>query len=453
MKILAGTYVRDAGTIEIAGQPQVLGSKPAAEEAGIAIVFQESSLLQNLTVAENVFSSDPPRTRFGFIDWSRMRSEAKRQLQALQLEIAPDCPTNSLSLTVQKMIEVCRALAKDFKVLILDEPTAAITVEETEQLFAMIRQLRADGKSIIYISHRLRELPEIADRVTVLKDGQLVGTYPIDALSERELCEKMVGRELLDFHYVGKARDKVVLDVRDLSGDGFSDVSFQLREGEFLTVTGLTGAGRTELALTLFGDRRPTAGQIVIDGKARRFRHPRSAVRDGIGYVSEDRKKLGLFLDMSIAANMEPNNLERLGSGPVSDQRAIAEMVDQGVADFGVKCADVSQPIKELSGGNQQKVCLARWTAFQPKVLIVDEPTLGVDVGAKEDIYTILNRLAADGMAIIMISSDMIETLSLGDRIMVMCDGRVSKIISREDCTEEEIVALASGLDLEVAAS
>jgi ribose transport system ATP-binding protein len=447
MKILAGTYQRDTGTVSVGGEAQALGDKSAARAAGISIVYQESSLLQNLTVAENIFSGDPPRTRFGLIDWPRMRQEARALLATLQLEIAPDCLTGTLSTTLQKMIEVCRALAQDFKVLILDEPTAAITVEETELLFTMIRRLKADGKSIIYISHRLSELTQIADRVTILKDGKRVGSYAIDGLSERDLCEKMVGRELLDFHYDSQQRERVVLEVRELSGDGFEEVSFSVREGEFLTVTGLTGAGRTELALTLFGDRRPSAGQIIVDGQARRFRNPWASMQSGIGYVSEDRKNLGLFLDMSIADNMESNNLDRVSTSPLSDRQALREMAANGVTDFGVKCASLQQSVKELSGGNQQKVSLARWTAFHPKVLIVDEPTLGVDVGAKEEIYNILNQLTAQGMAVIMISSDMLETLSMGDRIMVMCGGRVMKIVEREACSEADIVALASGLN------
>lgn len=388
MQILAGIYTRDSGVITVDGIEQELGSKQAAEDAGITIVFQESTLIQKLTILENLFSGGPPTNRFGFIDWKATK----------------------------------------------------------------IQKLKADGKSIIYISHRLKEILDIADRVSILKDGEPVGTFNISDITEQEICYKMVGRELLDFHYVSHTSDDVFLKADRISGEGFTDVSFQVRKGEFLTITGLTGAGRTELALALFGYVPIKSGTIYINGKAQKIRSPREAMEHGIGYVTEDRQGLGLFMDMSIAENMESNNIDTLQSGPFASFKKARLMAEQNVKDFniqcsGIQCSGIEQKVRNLSGGNKQKVCLSRWISYRPQLLIVDEPTLGVDVGAKEEIYSILNALSRDGIAIIMISSDMIETLSLGDKIMVMYEGRMMKIFDRKQTNEQEIVSYSSGIE------
>ena len=448
MQILAGVYTRDEGTVEVDGIPCRLKDKRAAEKTGISIVFQESSLLQNLTVCENLFSGNPPAGRLGFIDWHVSMTRAAERLGTLAINVDPRAMTAALSVTDQKMVDIARALAGEFKILILDEPTAAITVTETKQLFGMIRALKADGKGIIYISHRIKEIREIADRVTVLKDGRTVGTYDVADVTEREICQRMVGRELAQFHYVSQVRKKTVLEVRGLSGEKFADVSFDLREGEFLTITGLSGAGRSELALALFGAVGVDGGQVIIDGKPRKIRSPGQAMAAGIGYMTEDRKKLGLFMDMGIAENMESNNIDTLTAGPFSMRRRTEAMARDNVDAFNIRCSGIRQQVQTLSGGNQQKVCLSRWVSFRPRILIVDEPTAGVDVGAKEEIYTILNELTREGMAVIMISSDMVETLAMGDRVMVMCAGRVMRIIESARAGEEEIVTLASGLQL-----
>jgi len=453
MQILAGITRRDEGVVSIEGVACELGDKRAAEKAGISIVFQESSLLQNLTVCENLFSGEPPLGKLRLINWKSMKEKATALLKELHVDVDPQVLTGSLSATTQKMIEITRAISKDFKILIMDEPTAAITVEETAQVFGMIKRLKENGKSIIYISHRIEEIREIADRVTILKDGRLVGTYEVADVAEREICERMVGRELIDFSYVSQVKERVVLEVNGLSGTNFRNISFSLREGGFLTVTGLTGAGRTELALSLFGALRTDEGSIAIEGETRRIRSPWEAMRAGIGYVTEDRKKLGLFMDMSIAENMESNNVDSLTPGPFSLKRSIERMALKNVEDFNIRCSGIDQQVRTLSGGNQQKVCLSRWTSYRPKILIVDEPTLGVDVGSKEEIYAILNQLTREGMSIIMISSDMIETLAMGDRIMVMHEGRVMRILDRDKSSEEDVVALASGLELGEVAS
>ena len=446
MKILAGIYTRDQGVVSVEGAEHELGGKHAAEKAGINIVFQESSLLQNLTVGENLFSGTPPRGPMGLISWKRLKTEAAALLDELTIDVDPLALTGSLSATTQKMIEIARALAREFKILILDEPTACLTVEETGQLFGMIKKLKANGKSIIYISHRIKEIKEIADRVTILKDGRVVGTHDAAEVTEREICECMVGRELASVSYASQAGQGVVLAVADLSGKNFRNVTFDLRAGEFLTITGLTGAGRTELALALFGALPIDRGTIAIGGTVRRIRSPWDAMKAGIGYVTEDRKKLGLFMEMTITENMESNNIDSLTAGPFSQKRSIEAMASKNVEDFNIRCSGIGQKVRTLSGGNQQKVCLSRWISYKPDILIVDEPTLGVDVGSKEEIYTILNRLTAEGLSIIMISSDMIETLSMGDRIMVMHEGAVMGIVDRGKASEEDIMALASGL-------
>jgi ABC-type sugar transport system ATPase subunit len=448
MQILAGIYKRDEGIVSINGVEHELESKHAAEKAGISIVFQESSLLQKLTVLENLFSGEPPLGKFGLIDWKAMNEQGATLLKDVNIDVDPQTIAGSLSTATQKMIEIARALSKEFKILILDEPTASITVEETEQLFTLIRKLTSKGKSIIYISHRIKEIIEIADRVSVLKDGRYVGTYDIADITEDKICERMVGRELLNFNYQNQAREKVILKLDNLSGDKFSDISFSLKEGEFLTITGLTGAGRTELALSLFGALSVEKGTITVGGKECRFYSPQDAMKAGIGYVTEDRKGLGLFLNMSVCENMESNNIDILTPGPFSSKKSAEDMALKNVSDFNIRCSGISQKVQTLSGGNQQKVCLSRWISYKPRILIVDEPTLGVDVGSKEEIYTILNQLSKEGMTIIMISSDMIETLSIGDRIMVMYEGRMMKIMDRDKCSEEDIVALASGIDI-----
>ena len=448
MLILAGIYKRDQGVVSVDGVEYELAGKHAAENAGINIVFQESSLLQNLTVCENLFSGTPPLSRLGFISWKTLKKRAAALLGELNIDVDPLVLTGSLSTTTQKMIEIARALAKDFRILILDEPTACLTVEETEQLFGMIKKLKANGKSIIYISHRIKEIKEIADRVTILKDGRVVGAHDVPDVTEREICERMVGRELTSMNYVSQTREKVMLEVDNLSGKNFRNITFDLREGEFLTITGLTGAGRTELALALFGALPIDEGSIAIEGRTLRIRSPWKAMKAGIGYVTEDRKMLGLFMEMTIAENMESNNVDSLTPGVFSLTGSIERMALKNVEDFNIRCSGISQKVRTLSGGNQQKICLSRWTSYRPRILIVDEPTLGVDVGSKEEIYTILNQLTREGMSIIMISSDMIETLAMGDRIMVMHEGRVMGILDRDKITEEDVVALASGLEL-----
>lgn len=448
MQILAGIYEKDEGTILKEGHQINIRSKLEAEQFGISIVYQESSLLQNLSVYENLFSGEPPSGRTGIINWKLLRKNGDELLKKLNLEVNPFAQVGTLSAAAQKMIEITRALSKNFQILILDEPTASITVEETDELFAMIKKLKNEGKSIIYISHRLKELQEIADRVTILKDGKHVGTFNIQDITEADICEKMVGRKLSKISYKSQKQKNTVFEIINLSGQGFSDINFQLKEGEFLTITGLTGAGRTELALTLFGILQKEKGEILIDGNKCKIGSPREAMRYGLAYVTEDRNKLGLFTEMSIVENMTSNNIDTYIERPFFRKNEFELLTFNNVREFKIRCSDIDQKVKTLSGGNRQKVCLSRWISFQPKILIVDEPTLGVDVGSKEEIYMMLNNLTEAGMTIIMISSDMIETLSMGDRIMVMHGGRIMGVLEGNDKKEENVVALASGIEI-----
>ncbi len=448
MQILAGIYKKDEGTVTIDGVEHDLANKREAEKAGISIVFQESSLLQNVSVHENLFSGEPPVNNAGFINWKAVKKQGAELLKKVDVDIDSSRLAGSFSAAIQKMIEIARAISKEFKILILDEPTASITIEETEQLFSIIKALRESGKSIIYISHRIKEIKDIADRVSVLKDGRCVGTFKIDDVTEEEICEKMVGRKLINFKYKSQIKDEVVLKVNNLSGESFTDISFSLKKGEFLAITGLTGAGRTELALSIYGYQPVESGTIEVHGKKCRINSPRDAMKVGIGYATEDRKKLGLFMSMSIQENMESNNIDKISSVPFSIKKLIENMASKNVLDFNIQCSNPAQTVNTLSGGNQQKVCLSRWVSYKPEILIVDEPTLGVDVGSKEEIYNILNQLTREGMSIIMISSDMIETLTMGDRVMVMHDGNLMRILNKNQSTEKNIIALASGIKI-----
>jgi ABC-type sugar transport system ATPase subunit len=448
MNILAGIFPMDSGEIRVKGEKAAFRDHRSSQRAGISIVFQERSLLPNLTVTENVFGGLPPTGRvLHAIDWNEAREKTRGYLEAIKLRVSPDAIVGMLPAAAQQMVEVAKAMANDFDILILDEPTSTITVEETQVIFDVLRGLRNAGKGIVYISHRLREIKEIADRATVLKDGEYIGTYGVGDVSLEFLVSKMVGRKVEDERIAdAPGSEELVLETRKLSGRGFRDVDLSLRKGEILTITGLSGAGRTELARALFGETPARSGKILVEGRETRIRSSGEAMRLGIGYVSEDRKELGLFLDMMIKENIEAPNLARFSKGPILDQRMVAETAEEYCRKIGIRMTSIDQKVVYLSGGNQQKVCLAKWILFNPKILIIDEPTKGVDVGAKYAIYAILRDLARSGIGIIVISSDMMETLSLGSRVMVMCEGRVAGESDRSAATEEGILALASNL-------
>ena len=460
MHILAGVHQPDAGRISFAGNEDVrVADEQAAQRLGIAIVYQERSLFDSLSVAENIFAGRQPVRAGNWIDRGRMEREAARLLNQVGLKVDPGTPLSQLSSAEQQLVEIAKALSLDARLIIFDEPTAALTEGETKTLFSVIRSLKEAGQAIIYISHRLEEIFQSADRVTVLKDGQWQGTQLVADVTPGELVRRMVGREL-----VGILRSKdaarnaadasqkraKLLEVRQLSDapsqrrPGFlRNVSLDVEGGEVVVLAGLSGAGRTETALSIFGARRGVSGQIFIAGREVRIRSVADAIAAGIGYVPEDRKQAGLFLEMSIAHNIAAAGLEKFGA-VVTNDRAVASAAENYRRQLGIACHSVHQPVRTLSGGNQQKVLLSKWLLVEPRVLIVDEPTRGVDVGAKAEVHRLLFELADRGTAVLVISSDLPEVLTLGDRVMVMARGQIAGELTRAEATEEAIIHLAS---------
>ena len=455
MHILAGVCRPDFGRIDFAGQRDiVIQNEHAAQRLGISIVFQERSLFADLSVAENIFAGRQPASVWGHIRRREMQSRAKRLLDQVHLVVDPKTLVSRLSPAQQQMVEIAKALSLDAQLLILDEPTAALTPAESQTLFDVIEQAKRAGRAIVYISHRLDEIFRIAGRVTVLKDGRWQGTLPIEKTSPSDLVLRMIGREMAQSHLAAtrKARSQQpVLQVQRLSDRKaragqrslLEGVSFSVHAGEIVAFAGLTGAGRTETALSIFGVRPKATGQILVDGRRVRIRSPRDAIKAGIGYLSEDRKESGLFLDMGIAANMAATNLWSFGSWWMS-RRKLREVAQSYRERLRIAAADIDAPVVRLSGGNQQKVLIARWLLLSPKVLFVDEPTRGVDVGVKGEVHSLLRDLADRGAAVIVISSDMPEVLAVADRVLVMRDGRIAGELDRACASEEAILRLAS---------
>jgi ribose transport system ATP-binding protein len=454
MHILAGVFPPDFGRIEFAGMRNIIiPNEHASQRLGISIVFQERSLFADLSVAENIFAGRQPTRLWGHIRRGEMWSRAKRLLDQVRLAVDPRTLVSRLSPAEQQMVEIAKALSLDARLLILDEPTAALTAAESQTLFEVIEQAKTAGRAIIYISHRLDEIFRIADRVTVLKDGRWQGTLPIEKTSPADLVLRMIGREVVKSDPAA-ARiprdDQPVLQVRGLSDPTpagerslLKDISFSVHAGEIVALAGLTGAGRTETALSVFGARPKASGQILIDGRRVRIRSPRDAIKAGIGYLSEDRKESGLFLDMGIAANMAAANLRSFGTWWMS-RKKLREAAQSYRERLRIAAADIDAPVVRLSGGNQQKLLIARWLLVRSKVLFVDEPTRGVDVGVKDEVHALLRELADRGAAVVVVSSDMPEVLAVADRVLVMREGRIAGELDRASASEEAILRLAS---------
>ncbi len=403
MHIAAGVYAPDAGTVELDGRPLVDFDERAAGDAGIAIVFQDRSLVPSLSIAENIFAARQPINRFGVINRRLLDERARQILAELHVPLDPRRLVGDLAPARQQMVEIAKALSHRLQLLILDEPTAALTLNESKELFDVLRLLKERGVGIVYVSHRMAEIFELADRITVLKDGRLVGTRMARDVTPDDLITMMVGRELsLAPDPTRHPPDApVVLEIQGLTADPVADCSLRIHAGEIVCLAGLVGAGRTEVCEAIFGVRPVTAGRIVLNGREVSISDPSVAMRSGIGMVPEDRKEAGLFLEMSVSANIAATNLETLSDGPlISDRRADA-LARELVKQLRVATPDIRRPVMNLSGGNQQKVLLAKWLARNPAVLIVDEPTRGVDVGAKADIYEILRDLASRGVALL----------------------------------------------------
>ena len=440
MHILGGVYPADSGRILMDGQEVRFADTRSAALHGISVVFQELSLSPNLSIAENIFANRQPIMFGGFVDWVELYSQAGGTLNLFKWDIEPETPVGELSTAEQQVVEILKAVAREPRVLILDEPTSSLTAVEIELLFTNIRRLRDQGLSIIYISHHLSEVFEIADRVTVLRDGKLVETCQVKDVTEEDLVRKMVGRELADMYGTRTflaGQERFRLESRD--------ISFSVRAGEIVGIAGLAGAGRTELGRAIFGSE-PLAGKVFLDGKPISIRSPEDAIANRIAYMTEDRKDDGLFLDMTIRENTAAPSLREFGRLGMMNERAVTTFAEEFCERFNIVTPSAWQTVGLLSGGNQQKVLLSMWIGIRPLLLIADEPTRGVDVGAKSEIYHLLRKLASEGVAIILISSDLPEILGMSDRILVMRSGGLAGEFKGTAATEEQIIGCASGV-------
>jgi len=452
MHILGGIYRPDSGSILLNGDKVEFHNPLDAVRQGISIVFQELSLVQGLSVAENIFTNKKPVNKAGLINLDKLYKNTKEILQTFDEDIDPRTPIKYLSVAKQQVVEILKAISNNPKVLILDEPTSSLTQHETNKLFENIKLLKDKGISIIYISHHLQEIFEIADRVTVLRDGKHIDTLNIDSVDEARIVSLMVGREV-SHRYVSRVdkidKNNVLLKVRGLTHKKlFKNISFDIHEGEIVGFAGLVGAGRTEIAKALFGLDKYESGEIFVEEKKVKINSPKEAMEKGIAYTSENRKLEGLFLDMDIKQNCVVPQLYSFSKGILGflDEKKIGDFTEDYVKRLRIVTPSIRQKARNLSGGNQQKVLLSMWLGIKPRVLIVDEPTKGVDVGAKSEIYDILRNLANTGVGIAVISSDLLEVLAISDRIIIVKDGSIRGVLNNDEATEENVIAYATGV-------
>ena len=464
MKILSGVYQPDGGEITFAGKPVTLHSPRQAQDLGIAIIYQEFNLMPNLSVEENVFVGREPNSG-GVVRWGSLRRQTRLLLDQLGVSLDPGAIVRDLSVAEQQMVEIAKALSLNARLIIMDEPTSALTDTEVAALFAIIKGLQARGLAVIYISHRMEEIFTICDRVTVLRDGEIAGNLAIADATPDRIVRLMVGRPLGDLFRPEEAERRLemlaerapapVLEVRHLGRTGtvqdasaivLEDVSFDVRPGEIVGLAGLVGSGRTEIARAIFGADDFDRGEILVDGTPVRIHSPRQAIQLGIGLVPEDRKLQALVLGLAIRENIALSMLDRLsrfGIVRFAAERALAQRMVEALR---VRTPSIEQKVLNLSGGNQQKVVIAKWLALRPKILIMDEPTRGIDIGAKAEVHGLMHQLAADGVAILMISSELPEIVGMSDRVLVMRQGRIAGELPRHDATQEAIMALATGV-------
>ena len=444
-KIVGGVYAHDGGAVELDGVPLDGLDEAASGALGIGIVHQEGSLVPQLSIAENIHAGRQPVGRFGGIDRREMTRRARGLLSEMGVDLDPGLKVWHLSTAQAQVVEIAKALSRDLKLLILDEPTSALTQTETARLFSIVRKLKAEGVAVIYVSHRLAEIFALCDSVTVLKDGQVTGTRQIAETDEAELIRLMVGRDVVLRRAPAVRVAEVVLEVASLATPPLvRNASFTVRRGEIVCLAGLVGSGRSEVCEAVFGARRVSAGTVRLRGRPVRWGGPWDAMKAGIGMVPEDRKEAGLFLGKSVADNIVAAVLRAVSPHGILSAAAIAAMADRYVADLSIATPSVRQAVGNLSGGNQQKVLLAKWLAMEPDLLIVDEPTRGVDVGARAEIYRLLRDLRDRGLALLVVSSDLPEVLTLADRIVVMADGRTVGEIDGADANEEAVLRVAT---------
>jgi ribose transport system ATP-binding protein len=447
MNILTGLHKRDSGTIMIDGQEKYFDNPKEAEQHGIAFIHQELNVWSDMTVLENLFIGKELRSKFGILKSKEMKALAKKQFEKLAVTIPLDRNAGLCSVGQQQMIEIAKALMTNAKVIIMDEPTAALTEREIEKLFEVINALREEGVSIVYISHRMEEIFAICDRITVMRDGKTIVTKAISETNFDEVVRKMVGRELTDrFPERNPNFGKTILEVKHATKYGvFEDVSFAVKSGEIVGISGLMGAGRTEIMRALFGLDKLDGGEVWIEGKKAEIKNPFEAVKRGIGFITEDRKTEGLILEFSIRDNMALPNLTSFSKNGFMDDKTENEFVELLIKRLRIKTQSGETNAKDLSGGNQQKVVIAKWIGIGPKVLILDEPTRGVDVGAKREIYQLMNELTDRGVAIIMVSSELPEVLGMSDRILVVHEGKINGELTKSEATQEKIMTFATG--------
>jgi D-xylose transport system ATP-binding protein len=462
MKVLGGVYPHGTygGEIVIDGEVRRFSSVRDAEHAGVAVIYQELSLIKELSIGENVFLGREPRS-FGVVRWEELYSRAQKLLDELHLKVDARTPVGHLGIGQQQLVEIAKALSQEARILVLDEPTAALTDAEVETLFHIVNKLKARGVGMIYISHKLDEVFSMSERITVLRDGRTVGTKPTAELDEPRVIALMVGREVGDiFPDAVHERGDTVFEVRNMTVEDpnvrgkllVKNVSFSVRRGEVLGIAGLMGAGRSDLLMGIFGAHSGrTTGEVYVEGKRAQITRPSDAIKYGVGFVTEDRKRFGLVLDQTILNNMTLAGLPRLSGRFVTDVDAEAAAGGRAMKDLKVKANSVFTVAGTLSGGNQQKVVLAKWLLTNPRVLFLDEPTRGIDVGAKQEIYGHINRLAGEGMAIVLVSSELPEVLGLSDRVIVLHEGRITGEFKRTEATPEAVMSAATGHTLSAA--
>lgn len=447
MKILSGVYTADAGRIVLEDRPFTPTSPREALTLGIAIVHQELSVVPTLTVAENIFPGHLPTNRFGMVRYGQLFDQAGEVLHKMDVYVHPRDLVENLSIANQQLVEITKALSQDCKILILDEPTSALTDREAEHLLGLLKRLAEYGVGILYISHKLKEIFGVAHRITVLRDGRYIGTVKTGETSPDEVIRMMVGRDLGTMYPPRSEKiEEPILEVHDFTYSGSATpVSFQLFQGEVLGFSGLLGAGRSELMRAIFGAEPKTGGKVFLNGEPVNIHSPKDAIRHGIGYLPEDRKSAGLFLDMSVKLNIESAVLDTVSTGGVLSPAKERDLAEHYVQRLNISTPGIEQEIRRLSGGNQQKALVSKWLSINPKVLIVDEPTRGIDVGAKKEIHFLLRELAENGVGVILISSELPEVMGMSDRILVMHDGAIVAEYQAEGVTEEQIIRSASG--------
>ena len=448
MKVLCGIYQRDAGVVKVQGKAVNFSSPRAAQEAGVGIIHQELSLMQDLTVAQNIFIGREPRLSFGRLDENTLNKKASQIFTWMNIDLDPKAEVGSLTIAKQQIVEVAKALSYRSKILVMDEPTAALNANEVSELYFVIERLITSGVGIIYISHKMDELKEISDRVTVMRDGETIATSNVSEISVNKMISMMVGRTITNNSTTIPNLDNapIALEVKGLNRKrDIHDVSFSIKSGEILGLAGLMGAGRTEVARAIFGADPIDSGEIKVRGKKVAFKSPADAVDEGIGYLSEDRKHIGLATGMDVRANISMASLSRFASAlGILDESAMAKQSQKYIKQLTIRTPHDRQELRFLSGGNQQKVVIAKWLLRDCHILIFDEPTRGIDVGAKAEIYKLLNALAEQGRAIIVISSELPEVLTLSHRIAVMCEGKLTGFLPGGTSTQEEIMELAT---------